>query len=212
MGKRCCVPRCQSNFGKSKAANPGIKERNDARNEGREGIPVFGLPSKKKAILQRKMWIKSIPGLLEEHVDKLKENPVVCIKHWPTNFPTFKSGNGGQRPSEPPSIFEGFHPNEIPSPPPPPPLPRPTKKTSFEARTFQPDELKQFHETDLFTFKDLKTSVKSREFFVPTISFIAGSDVWIQSVEYVSGVPLYSLKITESLKYTGYFVGVESRA
>ena len=108
MGKKCCVPGCRSNFGKSKAKNPGIRERNNMLNRGRENIPMFGLPSKKKYHLERKRWIESIPGLIEKNVDRLKGNPSVCVKHWPSNFSTIKSGNGRKRPSEPPSIFECY--------------------------------------------------------------------------------------------------------
>ena len=175
MGRRCCVPGCQSNFDKSKAKNPGLKERNDLRNKEREGVTLFGLPSKKKASIERRAWIKSIPGIIEANVEQLKENPAICVKHWPSNYLTVKTGNGGERPAEPPSIFEGFHPSEIPGPAPPLPPPRPTKKTSFEVRTFQPDELKQFQETDLFTFEELKSTIKSREFSTPTISFAVGA-------------------------------------
>ena len=209
MGRRCCVPTCKSNFDKSKAKNPGLKEKNDILNKNREGVTLFGLPSKKKAALERKRWIKSIPGIIEANVDQLKENPAVCIKHWPSNFPTVRTGNGGERPADPPSIFEGFHPSEIPMPPPPPPPPRPTKKTSAEARTFKPDEMKEFQDRDLVGFEELKSSIKSHEFSVSTISFVVGSEVWIQSIDYVSGVPLFSLKISEDQKYTGFHTGVE---
>ena len=161
MGRRCCVPTCKSNFDKSKAKNPGLKEKNDILNKNREGVTLFGLPSKKKAAFERKRWIKSIPGIIEANVDQLKENPAVCIKHWPSNFPTVRTGNGGERPADPPSIFEGFHPSEIPMPPPPPPPPRPTKKTSVEARTFKPDKMKEFQDKDLVGFEEVKSSFKS---------------------------------------------------
>ncbi len=188
MGRRCCVDGCKSNQGKSKAKDAALKARNDKKFEGRQNIPLFGLPSKKRSNEERKRWIKSIPRLTEADVEKLKENAAVCVKHWPANFPTIKGGNGEERPANPPSIFDGFHPSEIPSAPPPLPPPRPTKRTSSEIRTFQPDEMEEFKKLDLVDFQGMKNAlINSKEFCVPTTNFAVGDEQWIQSNEFVSG-------------------------
>ena len=38
MGIRCCVPGCKSNFARSKAKSPGLKEKNDFLNKSREVV------------------------------------------------------------------------------------------------------------------------------------------------------------------------------
>ena len=48
MGRRCCVDGCKSNQGKSKAKDAALKARNDKKFKGRQNIPLFGLPSKKR--------------------------------------------------------------------------------------------------------------------------------------------------------------------
>ena len=131
MGKRCCIDRCSSNYDKSTATyDKSLKARNDLKNSSRTKVRVFGFP---KSLEERRRWVKSIPYFTEERLDKYKTPPVVCIKHWPAEFPTVKNpANGKEQRAIPVSIFEGIPVNDIPSPPSPPPPPRPTKRSSFE--------------------------------------------------------------------------------
>ena len=125
------IDECYSTYDGSKAKEKGLKAKNDWKNIGRRKVPVFGLPSKEKQDDERKRWIKSIPYLTETVLDKLKTDPVVCIKHWPKDFAKVKAVNGKERPLDPPSIFEGVPKSEIPTPPPPQ---RPTNRSYFEGQ------------------------------------------------------------------------------
>ena len=107
MGKRCCVSGCQSNYSSSRAKKPELKALNDERNSDREGIAIFGIPSKSKCPEERRRWIRAIPYLTEDYVDSRKTNPAICAKHWPANFETKTNSNGTKRPLHPPNVFEG---------------------------------------------------------------------------------------------------------
>ena len=100
MGRKCCVRNCKSNYEESKAKNADRREKSDSKNETRNKIPTFGFPSKEKFLEERQRWVKSIPYLTEEMLDSYK-CPVVCIKHWPTDFEKIKSINGKERPKHP---------------------------------------------------------------------------------------------------------------
>ena len=85
MGRKCCVPGCQSNYEESKAKNKKLKTKNDGKNLDRNDIDTFGFPSKKTCLDERIKWIQAIPILTEEIVDKLNK-PSVCVKHWRSDF------------------------------------------------------------------------------------------------------------------------------
>ena len=73
--------------------------------------------------------------------------PVICEKHWPTDYQTEKVCGGETRPVDPPSVFTGFAPSSIPTP-----LPKPrSTTTSFGIRTKKDDELEKFKEKDRIT-------------------------------------------------------------
>jgi hypothetical protein len=207
MVKVCCVDGCTSNYGSSKAKNAVLKARNEQKNGNRKSR-VFGFPSKTKSKEERLRWIQAIPYWSVERDEKTKENPVVCIRHWPENFPIKLSVNKKDRPLNPPSIFEGIPSSQIPTPPPPP---RPTEKCTSEIRNRQEDEIKQFLENDKVCFKIMSESLRDgkHEFDIPTVSFISCGEHWIQSIKFVSGIPAFSLKIRENQTYVGYSVGVE---
>ena len=178
MGRICRVPGCKSNFPKSRAKNHILRERNDIKNANREQINTFGLPKDPE---ERRKWLHAIPRLNSVLVDGTKK-PFICEKHWPDNFEVVKSRNGKIRPKNPPSIFKGFRPSEIPTPLPPP---RTTSKTSFVVRTRQEDELSAFLDADKVTFEGLQAKLSSHAFCVPVVSFETPNQIWIQATEYM---------------------------
>ena len=170
MVKRCCIDGCTSNYGESKATyNKSLKVRNDLKNSSRKNVRVFRFP---KSLEERRRWVKSIPYFTEGRLDQCKTPPVVCIKHWPAEFPIVKTPtNGKEQPATPPSIFEGIPASDIPSPPPPPPPPRPTKRSSFEVRSRMEDEIDKFKELDKVSFEEIAEEMKfgNRRFAAPTV-------------------------------------------
>ena len=167
---------------------------------------MFGLPI---AVGDRKIWIKSIPYLTEEMVASLKENPAVCVRHWPESYPEIKSrGNGTMIPAVPPTKFDGIPQASIPTPP---PAPRPTKRSSFEVRTAMDDELPEFTASDKVTYEELCSILlqKKHQFNVVTASFIADNALWIVSNTFCSGIPEFSLKIKEDLSFEGFCMGAQ---
>ena len=134
MPKKCLVPGCRSNYDPPRT-NKRKYQAEDKENQDIEKshVPVFRLPLD---VEDKQRWVATIPLIDKEKIMKLKE-PVICIKHWPVGFPT-KSVNGKIRPVEPPSVFEGVPISQIPTPP---SKPRTTKRSSFEVRTTQEDQL-----------------------------------------------------------------------
>ena len=137
MTKKCCVPGFSSNYEKDRAKKKKNCEGNSKENI--QYVPVHGLPSEVFNKEERRIWIDTIPGL-KHKIDNMKQNPVVCIKHWPADHPK-KPHRGGFRPINPPSIFEEVAKSTIPTPP---PKPRPTKRSSFEIRTSFADDLERY--------------------------------------------------------------------
>ena len=148
MGRKCCFLYCRSNYDKSKAKNSVLKEKNDQKH-GESGVhvPTFKFPNDDPEKLRK--WIHAVPYLTEEQYNAYKDPPVLCEKHWPTGFETTKSRNGKIRPLHPPSVWkkngEDLPKSEIPTPP---SKPRTTKRSSFEVRTTQEDQMKDFLEAD----------------------------------------------------------------
>lgn len=63
---------------------------------------------------------------------------MVCAKHWPENPQLIKGEKGKYWSQDPPTIFEELFSSKIPIAP---PKPTSTKRSSFEIRTLQKDEL-----------------------------------------------------------------------
>ena len=166
---------------------------------------MFGLPFGE----ERKTWIRSIPYLTEEKVNKLKKNPAVCIRHWPTNYPQVKNAaNGTMRPAVPPSIFEGIPQASIPTPPPPP---RTTTRTSFMVRMAKEDEVKEFLDSDRVTFEEICQALRNEKhkFTAQTSSFATADALWVVSTEFCSGIPEFSLKIKKDQSFEGFRMGAQ---
>ena len=214
MVKTCCVDGCTSNYRPSKAKNACLKAKYERKNGDRKPVSVFGFPSKMKSAEERLRWIKTIPYWSVERDDGTKENPVVCIKHWPDNFTTKLGINGKNRPVNPPSIFQGIPSSHIPMPPPPPPPPRPTERCTAEVRNRREDEMNEFAEKDKVSFEKMVESLCTGDYEfddIPIVTFLSCGEQWIQSMNLVSGIPGFSLKIQKNQSYVAYCVGVECR-
>ena len=90
MVRKCCVTGCKSNY---------LSEK--------EKVTVYRLPSDSE---ERQRWIKAIPR------DSIPDNPnnVVCLKHFPPDFPVLKK-RGKSRPIDPPSVFGNIPKSLIPT-------------------------------------------------------------------------------------------------
>ena len=204
MVTKCCIKSCQSNHPPSQAKNKRLKEKNDSKNGNREDhVPTFSFPKEQE---ERIRWIKSIPYLSEEEYNSYKSTVAVCEKHWPPNYETVKTVNGRFRPKHPPSIFPGFSESQIPTPP---PKPRTTKRTTFEVRTSLEDELGKFLQADRITNEILINMVTSRKFQSPVTTFVIENVQWIQSNEFIQGIPLFAIKIFRDMTFQSFHMGIQ---
>ena len=219
MARKCCVPGCKSNYDPRKKKKKVETTDNVSVNEGKENntvermevdeptekihVPTFRLPS---SMDEKLRWLAAIPKIKKEKILKQK-CPVVCIRHWPTDFDTI-TVHGKVRPVYPPSVFDGVPRSEIPTPP---PKPRPTKKSTFEARTTKVDELDAFLKQDRVEWNDIRNlSAHTDRFEVPVTTFSGSSgEQWVLSNEYISGIPRFSFKIRPDLTYEAYRIGVK---
>ena len=203
MPKKCLVPGCRSNYDPPRT-NKRKYQAEDKENQDIEKshVPVFRLPLD---VEDKQRWVATIPLIDKEKIMKLKE-PVICIKHWPVGFPT-KSVNGKIRPVEPPSVFEGVPISQIPTPP---SKPRTTKRSTFEVRTTQEDQLDKFLAADKIDWEivcQLPSHVQ--RFKIPVTSYAVDGEQWVQSNEFISGIPRFSFKIAKDLTYVAYHIGVK---
>ena len=118
----------------------------------------------------------------------------------------FTGPNGRDQPIEPPSIFTTIPPSSIPTPQPPP---RPTKRSSFETRTRKEDEMAEFRNRDLLNFDDIQNGDRLDSLGFSVIAFIIDGEQWIQSGNFISGIPAFSLKVTPDLKFEAYKMGIQ---
>ena len=108
---------------------------------------------------------------------------VICSKHWPSDYQTMKD-YGKERPCNPPSVWPGVPQSCVPTPPPPS---RPAKRTSFEVRAEQPDEMVEFLNQDKVDYEKICQRVlcENHKFECSTISFTIDRVSHIQATEFV---------------------------
>ena len=76
MGKKCCVPECQSNKNRSCAKkNLELKEKNDKKNADLHNIPTFGFP---KDPDECQKWITAVPHYTAAKQQSYKCPPRIC--------------------------------------------------------------------------------------------------------------------------------------
>ena len=180
MPRKCCVPACTSNY-----ATGGT-------------IKVYRLP---KDPNERLRWISAIPR------DNIPDssNTVVCVKHWPENFPT-RSVHGKDRPSDPPSVFPNIPLSQIPTAP---PKARLTSRSSLSVRNIQEDQLSDFEQNDHLEFATILQEAQQRLFPRCVVCYTTSSDINIQSCDFIAGIPRFILRITPSLSYEAFHYGVQ---
>ena len=138
----------------------------------------------------------------------VKSDTVVCRLHWPVGFKT-KESYGKERPVDPPSVFTGIPRSIIPQVP---SSRRSTSKTSCHERNTQSDQLVDFNRLDAITsFSTLCDTLlhKKRTFNVRMTAFVDSETLFIQSLVFRNGVPNFLIKISPSLKYETFHLGVK---
>ena len=87
---------------------------------------------------------------------------------------------GKCRPTNPPTVWPGVHASVIPTPV---PVPRTTKKSSFDVRTVQYDEIDEFTRQDRIDFKVISHRVVDEKysFTTRTTAFKTDTSIVIQS-------------------------------
>ena len=183
MGRSCCVTNCSSNY------------------DDNNYVPCYRLPKDPKLL---EVWLKAIP----RDNTPVTKNTVVCIKHWPPNFPTY-SCYGKLRPAEPPSIFENIPKSQIPTPP---AMPRSTEKATAESRAVDIDEMIEFDKSDILTFENMCKEIDTQRFSSATTSYKQGDCLCIQSVNCLPdvGIPLFLIKIFPNQSFHCFHVGIKT--
>ena len=188
MVKRCCVFNCNGSY--------------DDNNK----VKVFRLPKDPK---ERKKWTDAIPrdNIPESH------DTVICERHWPSNYPTFKH-YGKLRPTNPPSVFSCVLSSLLPHAPAPP---RSTKMVTMAARTQLQDEMQSFNKLDkISNFEELKRDISINQasflFTIELVSFEVDDILVVQSKKFVedTGITKFALHIFNDLSYEGFHSGVKS--
>ncbi|XP_078486390.1 uncharacterized protein LOC144744898 [Ciona intestinalis] len=181
MGRKCCVTGCRSGY------------------DAGDKTPVFRLPPDKQ---ERSRWLQAIPR------DNIADRPdtVVCERHWPQDYDKVLF-YGRYRPAFPPSVFMCVPKSLIPTTS---SIPRPTKKALLSQRVVVVDELNKFTEQDKLPVdtNDLVKALNKYSFPVPTISLESDGFVIIQSKTYVSGVPLFAVKLLKDFHYECFHLGI----
>lgn len=199
MPKKCVIPGCKSNYDACKKRK--LDKENDPNTYTHiQHTTVYRFPS---SVEEKQRWITAIPLIDRERVTTMKE-PVLCIKHWPVGFPT-KTVNGKPRPINPPSVFHGVPLSQIPTPQ---PKPRTTTKARYDSRTRIEDEIDKFLAGDKIDWETI-CSLQSHinRFQIPMTSYSVSGTQWLQSNEFVSGIPRFALNISEDFTYNAFHMG-----
>ena len=182
MVKRCCIHGC-------------VRKKDDI-------ISVYRFPGKDDE--EREKWLKAIPVSLRK--TEITDDSVVCSRHWPEGAETSKHF-GKTRPVNPPTIFNGVEKVL-------PPL-RTTTKSLAETRRPLPISFKEqettLKESDSVTFEQLQTSLIEEKKNLPsqTTVFMMAGILFLQSMEFISGIPKFLIKISPSLKFETFHGGVK---
>ena len=182
MVKRCCVHGC-------------VRKKEDL-------LSVYRFPGKDHG--DRDRWVEAIPASLRK--SEITDESVVCSRHWPEGAKMTKHF-GKDRPVNPPTIFNGVEKVL-------PPL-RTTTKSLAEARrplpvSFQAQQSK-LKDADSVTFESLQTTLMEEKKPLPahTTVFMMAGILFIQSIEFICGIPKFLIKISPSLKFEAFHGGVK---
>ena len=189
--KKCYIPDCRSNYAPSRK-NKVIEK---------SYVKVFRFP---RDASELELWMKMMPY----RNLALSKNSVICVKHWPEEYDTMRWKWNKERPTEPPSVLPGVPPSCVPTPKNPP---RPTNRTSLSVRDAQPDQMEELIKLDRVTFPIVVKGVveEKREFCCPTISYVSGNLLYIQSDKFSDGVPRFLVEVEESMKFSAFHMGIK---
>ena len=189
MPRKCSIIGCKSNYASEKKKS-NVK------------VSVYRFPDGEEG----ERWRKSVPN----RQFRPTKNMGICAAHWPAGFETVNVF-GKYRPKNLPSIWPNVPESTIPTPPPPP---RTTKRALSSARTDVVDELSEFLVNDCTSFETLKSCLLSgeRKLMVPIVSFISDETLVLQSTEFISGIPLFVIKIFADLSFELFHFGVRCYA
>ena len=189
MPRMCVVWGCKSNYRPPKSDNIHV-----------DHVTVFKLPGNTE---DRERWIKNIPRTNMPSGC----NTVVCVKHWPDNYPRKVVAGGSSRPINPPTVFNNVPQSQIPTPV---SLPRLTKRSISAVRNVQPCQKKQHVQQVTVDCSEIHKRVHSEIAPRQVISYIHNETIHLQSVDFsAQAVPKFILKINADLTYEAYHAGVK---
>ena len=67
----------------------------------------------------------------------------------------------------------------------------------------------EFRNRDKLKFEDIANTDRLTLLGLPIVAFQVDKEQWIQSGEYISGIPSFSLKISKDLSFVAYKMGVQ---
>ena len=184
MPRMCCVTGCSSNY------------RGKDRSE--DYISMYKLPTN---VEERERWLQNIP---RENIPKGKDT-AVCQKHWPESAKKVKVPGGRYRHLDPPTVFHGVAPSQIPTQA---PLPRPTKRATTDIRTLEPDQSKKHKKSVTVYHSEISTKIHSEIQPRKVVTYSINDVIHLQSEDFISGVPKYIVKINNDLTYETFYAGV----
>ena len=136
----------------------------------------------------------------------LTKDSVICELHWPASYTTMKF-RGKCRPTNPLTVWPGVPGSVIPTHV---AVPRTTKKSSFDVRAVQSDEIDEFTRQDRIDFKEISHRVVDEKysFTTRTTAFKNDTSIVIQSTNFVYGVPTFVLSVHADMTFEAYHLGV----
>ena len=173
MPRKCCVPKCNTNY---QTGAPG---------------KVFRFPDKEE---EKEKWIRAIPRKRESF--SVKSHTVVCEKHWPQGYDTYKH-YGKDRPIDPPSVFPDIPESCLRSQT----KRRTTRKALSVNRSIIPDEIDIFTQSDTLTYDKIVEKTKSIDDLI-AFEEIGKESIIIQSTSIENGIPAFILHVKKSLKFS----------
>lgn len=183
MGRKCCVTACRSGY------------------ESGDKTAMYRLPKDSE---ERERWLKAIP---RDNIPQGKDT-VVCEKHWPANCEKVLV-YGKYRPVLPPSVFDCLPKSLVPTCI---SKKRVTQKATSSKRNFAVDELDEFTKADTISNFDVDLLIKkvnTKSFPSSVISFASDDNIVIQSTNFNSGIPLFSIIWHSNFKFDCYHIGIK---
>jgi len=167
-----------------------IRKCNGNNSQG-EKVPIFRFPSQNLEPEERIFWIEAVQKYNENFIIK-SDKTFICENHWPDQYDKI-SKNGKERPKNPPSIFvEKLI----------------VSKDSTNDVLDGKDELSVFEVQDKFDYDSLVRDA-STNISVKVITYICNEKFYVQSMNFIQGIPMFVLILLPSLKYEAFHCGIK---